>query len=75
LSIIWLLAASFRKSTAGKLPSASRGPSAPELSMLSPVPDTLGSETLRKSFAVGVRLRSHELKAVSTPVMLLFLLG
>ena len=75
LSIIWLPAASFRKSTAGMLPSAARGPSAPEDSMVMPVPVTLGSVMLEKSLAAGVSSRSQLLNIVSTPVMLAFLFG
>jgi hypothetical protein len=56
-------------------PSAARGPIAPEDSMLMPVPDTLGSETLRKSLLAGVMARSQLLNIVSTPVMLLFRFG
>jgi hypothetical protein len=76
LSIIALPAASFMKSTFGRLPSAWRGPNAGEVvSMVWPVPDTLGSVMLRKSLAAGVIFKSQALNWVSTPFMLVFLLG
>ncbi len=73
-----LPAASFRKSTLGKLPSAWRGPIAGEtVSKALPVTVRLGSVMLRKSLAAGVIFRSQVLNAVSTPypVMYWFLLG
>ena len=75
MSIILLAAASFRKSILGMVPSGARGPSAPDDSMLIPVPDTLGSVVLAKSVVAGVIIRSQLLNIVSTPVMLLFRLG
>ena len=76
LSIIRLVAASFRKSTFGRLPSACRGPSAPVPSIPTPVPgEMVGSVVPAKSVAAGVMPRSQALNIVSTPVMLLFRLG
>src|SRR5262249_15587532 len=63
LSIIRLPAASLRKSTAGRLPSACLGPVAPV------------SDVLAKSLAAGVMFRSQVLNMVSTPPMLEFLFG
>src|SRR5262245_49444442 len=70
-----LAAASFRKSTCRMPPSAARGPMAPEDSMPTPVPETLGSEVLRKSLLAGVMPRSQLLNMVSTPIMLLLRFG